>query len=236
MRFVKNVCPNGCVLPSTKRTLVKRNNHTYAFEKPRYNYCPKCGSMMPHTINTVETFLDLCHIDSRLQHAEQLVYKSEFEAAVREAFVVVETELRKKSGLDLHGQNLVTKALKFEVDKHSGQVVKQPLIAINDLKTESDKNEQDGIRLMLMGFFQGVRNLYLHNHIGSGAATSFTAIINASFFLRLLDGHSITKNGRWLPTRINLNETRQNTPKRVDRIRLQQMIKKSKKQKHHRLR
>ena len=42
---------------------------------------------------------------------------------------------------------------------------------------------------MLMGFFQGPRNLYQHNHIGSGVSNSISVIIEASFFLHLLDGH-----------------------------------------------
>ena len=78
---------------------------------------------------------------------------------------------------------------------------------------------------MLMGFFQGVRNLYQHNHIGSGVSNSLTVVIDASFFLYLLDGHSITKNGRWIPTKVNYQDIYDNMPKRLDRIRLLHMAK-----------
>lgn len=45
-------------------------------------------------------FFKVYNIHSALTNAVQLIYKSEFESAAREAFVVVENYLKKKSGLD----------------------------------------------------------------------------------------------------------------------------------------
>ena len=75
---------------------------------------------------------------------------------------------------------MVTRALSFKIDKQTGEIKRVPLIAINDLKNESERNEQDGIGHMLVGFFQGPRNLYQHNHIGSSVSDSFSAIIEVS--------------------------------------------------------
>ena len=122
--------------------------------------------------------------------------------------------------------HLATKALSFEFDKKTGKITKAPLIAINDLVTESERNEQDGIRYMLMGFFQGPRNLYQHRHIGAGVDNTLSVIIEASFFLRLLDGHSITKNGRWIPSKVSYREIYNSMPKRIDRWRLIRLLKK----------
>lgn len=130
----------------------------------------------------IATIFEVYTVHPLLDTAVQLLYKSEFEAAAREAFVTVENSLKKKSGLDSHGFDLATKALAFEADKKTGEIKKKPLVAINELKNESDRNEQDGIRYMLMGFFQGPRNLYQHNHIGSGASNSISVVIEASFF------------------------------------------------------
>ena len=58
------------------------------------------------------------------------------------------------------------------MDKQTCAIKRAPLIAINGLKNESERNEQDGIRYMLMGFFQGPRNLYQDNHIGSGVSNT----------------------------------------------------------------
>ena len=141
-------------------------------------------------------------------------------------FVAVETYLKKKSGLDSHGFDLATRALSFEIDKQTGEIKRAPLIAINGLKNESERNEQDGIRYMLMGFFQGPRNLYQHNQIGSGASSSISVVIEASFFLHLLDGHSITQNGRWIPEKVDYREIYQKMPKRIDRWKLVRLLKK----------
>ena len=140
--------------------------------------------------------------------------------------MAVESYLKKKSGLDSHGFDLATRALSFEIDKQTGEIKRAPLIAINDLKNESQRNEQDGIRYMLMGFFQGPRNLYQHNHIGSGVSNSISVIIEASFFLHLLDGHSITQNGRWIPETVDYREIYQKMPKRIHRWKLMRLLKK----------
>lgn len=226
MRSKKYSCPNGCKLPPRKKVLREFDDGTYGFDYHDFPFCPICGNLMPETKKKFEEFFQIYRLHPMLQHAEMLIYKSELNSAAREAFIAVETVLRNKSGLDLHGMDLATKALKFEVDKQTGEISKPPLIAINDLKTESEKNEQDGIRYMLMGYFQGVRNLYQHNDIGSGASNALTAVIDASFFLHLLDGKSITKHGHWIPVKIDFKEVYSKMPKRLDRIKLRRMLKK----------
>lgn len=81
---------------------------------------------------------------------------------------------------------------------------------------------------MLMGFFQGPRNLYQHNHIGSGASNAISIIIEASFFLHLLNGHSITKKGHWIPVKVDYNEINDKMPKRLDRWKLCRSLKRKK--------
>ena len=220
MRSKRFSCPNGCRLPPRRKVLNKCDDHKYRFMIVDFNYCPICGSLMPYSLEKVKHFFDVYNIHPDLASALNLVYKSEFTAAAREAFVVVETNIKQKSGLDAHGFDLATKALKFECDSKTGEITKAPLVAINGLKTESDRNEQEGIRYMLMGFFQGPRNLYQHNHIGSGAHNAISVIIQASFFLKLLDGQSISKNGRWIRSKTNFKDIYNNMPNPFDRLRL----------------
>lgn len=228
MRTKAFSCPNGCPLPPRKKVLKEFKNHTYGFGYRDFSYCPVCGSLMPYMLKKLQKFFEVYQVYPALQHALNLVYKSEYEAAAREAFIVLETTLRKKSGLDSHGFDLATKALKYEVDSKSGTITKPPLISINDLKSESDRNEQDGIRYMLMGFFQGPRNLYQHNSIGSGVDNSISIIIEASFFLKLIEGHSITKHGRWIPCKVDYNDIYRRIPKLTDRIRFHLFLKRRK--------
>lgn len=226
MRSKKYSCPNGCPLPPRRKVLRKFSDNTYGFDFNDFTFCPYCGSLMPYSLKKLKGFFEVYNVHSALEDAVRLLYKSEFESAARKAFVVVENYLKEKAGLDSHGFDLATKALSFEIDKQTGEIKRYPLIAINDLKNESDRNEQDGIRYMLMGFFQGPRNLYQHNHIGSGVSNSISVIIEASFFLHLLDGHSITKNGHWISGEVDYREIYQKMPKRIDRWKLKRLLKK----------
>lgn len=226
MKKIKYSCPNGCKLPLRRKQLKKFNDGTFGFDYDDFPFCPCCGSLMPYSLEKLTAFFDVYKLHPSLDTAKRLLYKSEFEAAAREAFVTVENVLKDKSGLDTHGFDLATKALSFEIDKQTGEIKKPPLVAINDLKNESDRNEQDGIRYMLMGFFQGPRNLYQHRHIGSGVSNTISIIIEASFFLQLLDGHSITKNGHWIPTRVAYKDIYNKMPKRIDRLKLVLLLRK----------
>lgn len=230
MRRKKYSCPNGCVLPSRRKTLNEHADGMYRFDYCDFTFCPHCGSLMPYSSEKLKRFFDVYNVHPSLETAVKLLLKSEFEAAAREAFVTVEELLKKKSGIDSHGFDLATRSLSFEVDKKTGEITKAPLIAINGLKSESDRNEQDGIRYMLMGFFQGPRNLYQHNHIGSGASNSISIVIEASFFLKLLDGHSIMKNGHWIQNKVAYSDIYQKMPSFFDRLRLIRMLRKKQKQ------
>lgn len=106
-------CSNNCRLPRRKKELIEKDGK-WCFGYYDITYCPVCGEMMPQTYEAVKNFFAVYHLNSKLDRAEQLIYKSEFNAAAREAFVEVETALRKKSGLDLHGVDLVNKALSYE--------------------------------------------------------------------------------------------------------------------------
>lgn len=220
MRSKKYSCPNGCNLPPRKKVLQENHDGTYGFAYSDFTFCPCCGALMPETLRKLKGFFDIYHIHPDLERVKSLLYKSEFEAAAREAFVAVETALRKKSGLEAHGVDLATRALAFEYDKKAGELKKRPLIALNTLKSDSERNEQEGVRYMIMGFFQGPRNIFQHNHVGSGVADVISIVVQASFFLDLLNGHTITKNGHWIPNRIAYIDIYKNMPRRSDRFRL----------------
>ncbi len=236
MRIKKYACPNGCKLPPRKKELMEYDNQTYGFGYHDFPYCPACGTLMPYSLKKLRGFFDVYNLHPALKDAVELLYKSEYESAAREAFVAVETILKKKSKLDLHGSALATKALSFDVDGATKEITKEPLIKISELKTESEQNEQRGIMHMLMGFFEGPRNIFQHNHVGSGASDVYSIIITASFFLRRLDGHSITKNGRWIRDLTPWSEIYAKMPRRFDRWKLIRILKKRKRiaEKHER--
>lgn len=226
--MTNNKCPNGCKLPKTVSGLYEDEGKWY-FGKRKFRYCPCCGAMMPETLEAVKNFFSVLRLDPRLEKAERLLYKSEFNAAAREAFVVVEDVLRKKTGLDLHGVKLVNEALSYETDKKSGTITKLPLIKINNLLMESEKNEQDGLRFMLMGFFQGARNIFQHNQVGEKPSSILAVIIQASYCLTLLDGGSFTKDAKWIRTSMDYKDVFKNMPSRIQRLRLRWALRRWKK-------
>ena len=92
MRSKKYSCPNGCKLPPRRKVLQESKDHTYKFDYNDFLFCPVCGSLMPYSLDKIRDFFDVYHVHSSLKRAINLVYKSEFEAAARETFVVVETK------------------------------------------------------------------------------------------------------------------------------------------------
>lgn len=62
---------------------------------------------MPESLEALKRFFQFYDIHPALKDALRLLYKSEFEAAAREAFVTLENCLKKKSGLDSHGFDLL---------------------------------------------------------------------------------------------------------------------------------
>ena len=128
-----------------------------------FNLCPTCGALLPVTLEKISSFFKLIQLSSELDRASKLTLKGETVASIREALVVFETAVRSKSGLQAHtGPDLMAKAFSFEVDSKDGSVTRQPKIALNNLGSLSERNEQEGVKLMAMGLMQGVRNIYMH--------------------------------------------------------------------------
>lgn len=123
--------------------------YTYGYKEPRY--CGKCGSMFPEYKKAIESIFEVYDLHSKLEDAKKLMLKSEYSAACRECFVVLENAIKKESGIkDLHGSELVSKAFSMKVDKSTGTIQQMPLISINDLSDASKINEQDGLMHMLI--------------------------------------------------------------------------------------
>lgn len=217
MRRRNAKCPDGCKLPPRRRTIIKDDNNTFGFGYKDFNFCPVCGHLMPQSEQRLKEFFKLYNVHPDLKPALRLLFKSEYVSAAREAFVTVEESLRKKSGLDLHGSDLATKALAFKYNNSTDSIEEKPLIEISDLSTESKRNEQNGLKFLLMGFFTGQRNLYQHNSIRSGFSNVMSVILEASFILQLLDGNSVTDHPKWVKQKVDYNEINYKMPKK-DRL------------------
>ena len=74
--------------------------------------------------------------------------------AVEEAYKCLNNVVKAKSGLPKDGQDLMMQAFSE----------KNPILRINDLRTESHRNEQIGYMFVFAGCMTGIRNPRAHEH------------------------------------------------------------------------
>jgi uncharacterized protein (TIGR02391 family) len=143
---------------------------------PYFNLCPMCGELFSKSKRTIMSYLRLtgAHEEKELEPTLKLAEKGELTAAARQALVTLEDHVRRLSGLShLTGRSLMSKAFSFDWDMANHRVTRPPLVTINDLKSESQRNEQDGILHISIGLMAGARNILAHH---SGRVTIGNAL------------------------------------------------------------
>lgn len=112
------------------------------------------------TLDTSKNNLEL--FDALLSHpkiikvSRSLFADGHYASAILEAFKAVNNAVKKKTGIkDKDGQTLMGLAFNPE----------SPIIKLNSLKTQSDKDEQSGFKLLYMGAMTGIRNPKAHDHV-----------------------------------------------------------------------
>ena len=90
----------------------------------------------------------------------------------------------------MNGTKLIGEAFKYEIDKDNNITVR-PRIEINSLNDITEINEHDGIKLMLMGFFKGIRNIYMHKSINAEIYYTLNIITQVSMFLTIIEGANL---------------------------------------------
>jgi uncharacterized protein (TIGR02391 family) len=87
-----------------------------------------------------------------MPECQKLFLDGHINESVRKALEKYEVYVSNKSGLPLKGKDLMAKAFS----------VSNPVIQLNPLTTESDRNEQEGIMFISMGIMQWWRNTLSH--------------------------------------------------------------------------
>lgn len=196
--------------------ITKNNDGTYRFELFNPKHCPNCGALYNNSKKEYQKLFEFIGVSSRLNYAISLFLDGHFDSAIREASIVLETLIKEKSGLDEHGAPLAGHAFKFDAEN-------PPIIALNDLETESEQNEQKGIQLMIQGFLMSIRNIAIHNSIGHGSLQAFEIICFVDFFIKIIDGNSFAKRAYWKKSRIGMDSIV--IPKRLDRLKFRLFLK-----------
>lgn len=117
------------------------------------------------------------HISPPLWLAISNTYESgNYSHAILDAVHYLSDVLREKSGVDGDGQNLVGKAL-------GGQA---PILRVNRLQTESERNIQKGLEQLLRGLYLGIRNPRSHEQIEDSKETANAIILFINYLLSIL--------------------------------------------------
>lgn len=117
-------------------------------------------------------------LDERLWDAIRSTYESQnYSAAILDAIHFLSELIRERSGLDGDGANLVGRAF-------GG---KTPVLKINSLNTESERNVQAGIEQLLRGIYQAVRNPRSHGTNQDTEDDSVAIILFINHMLKTID-------------------------------------------------
>jgi uncharacterized protein (TIGR02391 family) len=159
---------------------------------PYFNLCPYCGELFSKSKRTIMSYLHLigAHEEEALEGTLKLARKGELTAAAREALVALEDHVKQTSRLNGRGRNLMTEAFSYAWDGSLKRLTKRPKIAINKLRNETERNEQDGIQNIAVGLMAGARNILAHKHGQISIGNSLNIITAVAFVL-----HHISKDG-----------------------------------------
>jgi len=99
---------------------------------------------------------DSMRFHPKIAEASRTLFKDgHYRDAILRAFIEVNNSVKAKARLEVDGKALMSQA--FRVDN--------PVIRLNELKTPSEKDEQEGFMFLFMGAMVGIRNPKAHDNI-----------------------------------------------------------------------
>ena len=117
-------------------------------------------------------------IEARVWAAVRSTYEaSNYTGAITAAVQLLGDVIRNKSGIDADGQSLVGQAF-------GGT---NPIVRLNALRTESDKDEQKGVEFLLRGIYTGIRNPRSHEVKQDGAEAANAILVFVDWLLQSID-------------------------------------------------
>jgi uncharacterized protein (TIGR02391 family) len=94
--------------------------------------------------------------------SEELFRDGHYPQAILEAYKEVNNIVKRKSGRqDLDGKSLMDQVFKFA--QRDGEIIEKPVIQINELQSQSDRDEQQGFQFLFGGAILAIRNPKAHD-------------------------------------------------------------------------
>ena len=92
----------------------------------------------------------------KIVEASRRLFEDEhYRDAILRAFIEVNNFVKAKTGLELDGKALMSQVFRIE----------NPVIKLNELRTKSERDEQEGFMFLFMGAMVGIRNPKAHDNI-----------------------------------------------------------------------
>ena len=90
-----------------------------------------------------------------IETSRKLFKDEHYRDAIYRAFVEVNNFVKRKAKSQLDGRKLMSEVFRLE----------KPIIKLNPLATQSDRDEQEGFMFLYMGAMEGIRNPKAHENI-----------------------------------------------------------------------
>lgn len=105
---------------------------------------------------SLDRIFDAMQFHPRVVQVSETLFKTgHYASAIFEAFKAVDNFVKEKTTLSLNGQALMSKVF----DETT------PIIKLNDLLTQSDRDEQEGFKFLFKGATIGIRNPKAHDNV-----------------------------------------------------------------------
>lgn len=115
----------------------------------------RLGLMMPEQPRDVDLLFDSLVTDSSLKETTRSLFKDGYHAlAVEEAFKCVNNTVKAKSKLSADGAPLMKTAFSLH----------RPILKLNELRNQSQRDQQLGYMDLFSGSMTGIRNPRAHEH------------------------------------------------------------------------
>ncbi len=122
---------------------------------------------------------------------------SNYREAILNAFICLIDYVKERTGLDVDGDDLVNQVFSINFDKEQRKITRYPIIRINKLKNQSDRDEQQGFMFLCKGAVGGIRNPKAHKLIPqSNPLHALEYLAFASLLLRRIEEGKIVRTSQ----------------------------------------
>jgi uncharacterized protein (TIGR02391 family) len=136
------------------------------------------SNIPPKKQGVVELYDVVMDSDELRNVTRKLFVDGHYVRAVEEAYKCINNTVKAKSGLSANGQDLMNQAFS----------IKNPVLRLNTLKTESERNEQLGYMFSLGGCMTGIRNPRAHEHqLWDSPNVALEMLAWANHLMRIID-------------------------------------------------